>query len=533
MTDHGSTISINSSDIAAAAAIPDPTGSTEPGDLNAQLIGTDVWTDQMVADAGIPIHDVPFVSVGGGIGSFVMADFLRIAGMPANQMRVLTNLDVPWQTYEYLTKVSQIPRPERLRSDSQSMPDNIWGFPSFAFREAWKEKKIDPIYNVCTEPILRDYYTPRAGHVFETMEAEAHRIGYWDMVSKGQVRMVRRRYGGGYFTILTPPQGTSPTKRVAFRSTYVHVAVGYPGVAFLPDLQEYRSKYDDYVRVVNSYEPHEHVYEELKRRPGVVVIRGNGIVASRVLQRLIDDRDREGLQTQILHLFRTYRTESFGPSIFLRRKARNGWIYQGFNWPKSAWGGANKFRFEKLEGEDRAAWYKTLAGTTTPNRKDWQEQLKRGTAEGWYRTYTGTVDSVVPGPDGTVITKVKAKDGSLLEVPAHFIIDATGLEANIREHRLFADLLDHSGAGLNPLGRLDVERHFEIRGTQSAPGTMYAVGTMTLGGYFAGVDTFLGLQYAALRILDDLAARGFVKKIGPFRSMSQWWRWARHKPLAN
>ena len=62
---------------------------------------------------------------------------------------------------------------------------------------------------------------------------------------------------------------------------------------------------------------------------------------------------------------------------------------------------------------------------------------------------------------------------------------------------------------------------------------MYAVGTMTLGGYFAGVDTFLGLQYSALRIMDDLAKRGFVKKMGPFRSTAQWWRWARHKPLAN
>ncbi len=252
------------------------------------------------------------------------------------------------------------------------MPDNIWGFPSYAFREAWTDKTIAPVVNVCTEPILNDYWTPRAGQVFESMEREAARIGYWGMVSQGQVRMVRRRYGGGYFSILTPPQGTTPTKRVAFRSTYVHLAVGYPGVAFLPDLQAYRSTYDDYVRVVNSYEPHEHVYEELRRRPGVVVIRGNGIVASRVLQRLIDDRDKYGLQTQILHLFRTYRTESFGPNIFERRKARNGWIYQGFNWPKSAWGGGSKKKFETLEGEARAEYYKRLAGTTTPARKDWK-----------------------------------------------------------------------------------------------------------------------------------------------------------------
>ncbi|WCO67144.1 hypothetical protein PO878_00205 [Iamia majanohamensis] len=529
MTDHGSTISINSSTL--AEAVPDPSGQGEPGDLNDALIATDIWTDQMLADAGIPVYDVPLVSVGGGIGSFILADFLRIAGMPANQMRILTNLDVPWQTYEYLTRMSQIPRGERLRSDSQSMPDNIWGFPSYAFREAWTDKTIAPVANVLTEPILNDYWTPRAGQVFESMEREAARIGYWGMVSQGQVRMTRRRYGGGYFTILTPPAGTTTTKRVAFRSTYVHLCVGYPGVAFLPDLQQYRSTYDDYVRVVNSYEPHEHVYEELKRRPGLVMIRGNGIVASRVLQRLIDDRDAYGLQTQILHLFRTYRTESFGRSIFERRVARNGWIYQGFNWPKSAWGGANKRKFEKLEGEQRAEFYKRLAGTTTPARKDWKEQLARGRREGWYRTYIGTVDTVVPGDDGTIVTRVQAKDGSILEVPAHFIIDATGLEANIREHRLFADLLDHSGAQLNPLGRLDVERHFEIRGTQSGVGTAYAMGSMTLGAYFAGVDTFLGLQYSSLRIADDLAKRGFVKKIGVGRSTSQWWRWARHKPL--
>ena len=66
---------------------------------------------------------------------------------------------------------------------------------------------------------------------------------------------------------------------MAYRSTYVHISVGYPGVKFLPDLQEYRNTYDDYVRVVNAYEPHEHVYEELKRRPGLVMVRGGGITS--------------------------------------------------------------------------------------------------------------------------------------------------------------------------------------------------------------------------------------------------------------
>ena len=107
----------------------------------------------------------------------------------------------------------------------------------------------------------------------------------------------------------------------------------------------------------------------------------------------------------------------------------------------------------------------------------------------------------------------------MVEVAADFVIDCTGLEADIAEHRVLADLLEHSGAGRNPLGRLDVERTFELRGSASGPGVMYASGATTLGGYFPGVDTFLGLQVAAQEIADDLARRGFCRRIGTFRSI--------------
>jgi hypothetical protein len=511
---------------AAAEAAP------MPGDLNDQLVATSLWTDQMVADAGIPVVDVPIVSVGGGIGSFVLADYLRIAGLPPEQFKALGALDNPWDTYEYLTRCSQIPRPERLRSDSGSCPDNIWGFPSYALREAMAApgivKKLDPLYNVATEPIVTNYFTPRAGQVFEALAVEARRIGYDQMHAKGIVRMVRKRHGGGYFTILTPPAGTSATKRVAYRSTYVHVAVGYPGLRFLPDLQEYRTTHQDYHRVVNAYEPHEHVYEELAAKPGTVMVRGAGIVASRILQRLCDDRAK-GSQIQIIHLFRTYVDSAHGPSIFLRRPGGNGWAYQGFNYPKSCWGGQYKHNLERWPDEKRSQLWDVMGGTTTPHRKLWKNQLKKGRSEGWYREMIGTVDSVTPGADGTVVSRINTDQGTY-EVPANYIIDATGLEADITEHRVLADLLEHSGVGRNIKGKLDVERHFEIRGAGSAPGKMYASGSATLGAYFAVVDSFLGLQYAALRIADDLADQGFVPRITVGKSISGWRRW--HKKTA-
>jgi hypothetical protein len=215
------------------------TPPTTPGDLSQDLLHTSQWTDTMVAIAGIPVVDVPFITVGGGIGSFVTVDYLRIYGVPTTQMRVLSNIDYPWQTYEYLTRCSQIPKTERIRSDSSSRPDNIWGFPSYALEETWKDKSLGHLFNILTEPILNDYWTPRAGTVFGNLDRERRRIGYDEMLVKGNVRMVRKRVGGGYFTILTPPPGATPTKRIAFRSRYVHLAIGYPGLKFLPDLQAF------------------------------------------------------------------------------------------------------------------------------------------------------------------------------------------------------------------------------------------------------------------------------------------------------
>ena len=510
--------------IEAAPAAP------TPGDLNDELIRTDIWSDEMLFRAGIPVIDVPFVSCGGGMGSFVLSTYLRVAGVDTNSIRVLSNLEYPWQTYEYLTKVSQIPRPERLRSDSQGMPDCLWGFPSYALRESRKEKTLKPILNVLTEPVLADYWTPRAGTVFTGLEKEMARIRYKEMLVMGQVRMVRRRNGGGYFTILTPPPGSTATRRVAYRSQYVHLAIGYPGLKFLDDLQEYRTKYKDYARTVNAYEPHEHIYEGLLAKPGTVLVRGGGIVASRVLQRLMDDREKKGAQTTILHLFRTYYSGRHNKWGLAKRRGAYGFAFQGFNAPKSAWGGQHIQQMLKLEGEARKHLYELTGGAHTPYRKYWLDQMKRGRDAGWYQTFQGEVVDVHPGGKG-VVTTIKQKNGSTATLEADIILDCTGLEADIREHRIYADLLDHSGAGRNPIGRLDVSPAFEARGCQSGNGKIYASGSATYGGYFQGVDTFLGLQLTAQRITDDLAKQGFGQRIGVGRSLSNWLKWIRRKQI--
>ena len=136
-------------------------------------------------------------------------------------------------------------------------------------------------------------------------------------------------------------------------------------------------------------------------------------------------------------------------------------------------------------------------------------------------TYSSTVvqDPVFPLAD-------RATD----VLAAAYVLDATGLQADVTTHPLYADLIARSGARRNPKGRLAVEPTFEIVGTRSGSGRMYAAGAMTLGGAYAGVDSFLGLQYAALQAADDMADLGALPRIGPWRSARGWCAWALGRP---
>lgn len=489
-----------------------------------------MWTDEMVAAAGIPMYDAPFVSIGGGMGSFVTVDYLRVAGgVPASDVRVLSNLSHPWQTYEHLTRVSQLPRDKRIRSDSSSRPDNLWGFPSYAMQEAVRDRTLKPLWQVLLEPVFADFYTPVLDQVLTSIEREGRRIRWWDMLVQGEAMVVRRRVGGGYFSVHSPYGGDGSDNPIAFRSRDVHVAVGYSGLRFLPDMQAFRAKLNDFHHVVNGYEDHEHVYEALRRRPGTVLVRGGGIVSSAVLHRLIEDRLHNGAQTRIVHLFRTYYAGSHGPHAWSRRRGRNGFAYQGFNYPKSAWGGQLKARMRRLEGNDRVRLYDEIGGTTTARRQHWQRGLREAERGGWYRTMAGKIANLELSGSGLVAT-IGMPEGNL-NVDVDYVIDCTGLDGDVAEHQVLGDLLRHSGATRNPLGRLDVEPSFQLRGADSGFGRMYVTGAASFGGYFPGVDTFLGLQISAQEVIDDIARRGYADRMGPLSSMARWLKWATNRQI--
>ncbi|MEZ5816161.1 MAG: FHA domain-containing protein [Hyphomicrobiaceae bacterium] len=494
--------------------------------------------------------ETEYLAIGGGCGSFCWVDHLRIYGVPAASIRVLGVAPdkSPYAKWGRLCRVSQIPIHERIRSNSISTPDNIWGFPGYASREFVRDVVhgrlvgFKHILQVFGEPVLTESYTPKLGDVFTSFDQEAKRIGWDEMWVYGQVLGIRKTDDDRYVVAYRVPNefapGASRADRERFMvARYLHLATGYPASNFLPDLQEFKRAYPDVSAVVNAYEEHDDVYRALEQKGGTVLIRGRGIVASRVIQRIFEAREKN-TNIRILHLNRSAVTEGAKYDL-ARRPVRADVQQQPFNWPKSAWGGTLRKRLEEATPEQRAELMKTWGGTTTADRDDWNRIIEQGNREGWLKSFYGTVQSMTY-QDGQVVTRIEGREKfqESVDLVADYVVDCTGLVARLDETPLLADLtrvydlarnkVSAGGAPESSLAGLSVTNAFEVSGLRNGRGHVWASGVVTANGPYAAVDSFLGLQYAALRSVDQLSALKApgVTRMGPFRSFRQWLRWS-------
>lgn len=479
-------------------------------------------------------QETTFASIGGGIGSFTFVDTLRIAGVPSEQIQVIGKGEPqPYGRYRLICKNSQIPDHERLRSGSDSCPDNIWGFPGYALREAWREffskgranHTLRMLWQVFAEPAFADTYTPKSGDVFAAMEREAQRIGWYSVWSRGQVQAIRKTTDERYVIAYIDPLSNSREYKYLV-TQYLHLSTGYTSVRFLDDLQAYRKETGDTQSIVNAYEPHDQVYHHLEKNGGTVIVRGEGIVASRIIQRLYEAR-RINKAIKIIHLVRSEKTS---PHQYrqARRYRENGWEFQPYNWPKGTWGGDMRTLLESASPIDRAQLLRDWGGTTTANRKDWRFIVESGIKELWYERKVGTVKAIEADEQGGLTLHIERRNYEGKEsLKASYIIDATGLIAKPKEDPLIGDLVNTYGLPLNPIDGLHVANDFELERMRNGKGRIYIIGVMTLGGPYAPVDTFLGLQYASQRVVEALAYHGAgkVSYIEGIRSVSQWLKW--------
>ncbi|GAA6624044.1 FHA domain-containing protein [Scytonema sp. NUACC26] len=514
--------------------LPDPTlPASQPVTPLGSNFPPSVFQEELVPvqalhATGLPVTESDYLAVGAGLGSYIWIDLLRMSGVRSENITALGLEKEPYARYKRLCMNSQIPLHERLRSNSDSCPDNIWGWPSYALREAWhdfSQGKLDRafryLWQVFNEPTFAETYTPRAGNVFNSIDREAKRIG-WDKIYRyGRIRAIRKTDDGRYCVAYSQGHGSH-----AFHvARFLHLATGYPAIQFLPDLQAYREKYQDFKSVVNAYEEHSHIYEQLEKQGGKVLLRGRGIVASRIVQRIYEAH-RHNRNITVLHLMRSPKPKG-NKYEKAQRLVKNHYEYQPFNWPKACWGGELRALLEKASPEERQRLLADWGGTTTADRLDWQHITEEGLREGWYKIEFGKVEKVERDAQNRPVTYIQEKGFGQITLEADFIVDATGLDAKVQVNPLLADLVKHYNLPLNHLGRLSVANNFEVVEMRNGKGQIYAAGAITLGGPYAAVDSFLGLQYACLCAVDSLAAARApnVKRLNVISSFSNWLKW--------
>lgn len=543
-----------------AAAAPAPRGQSIEVALNPtsapleMRFPRNVFRSEIVSASEIKSSEYfagefTYLTVGGGLGSFAWGNHLRIFGIGTGSIRAIGDDVIPYANYQRLCRNSQIPPHERLRSNSVSTPDNIWGFPGYASREMWRDLKefrfggLKYIFQVFGEASLAQSYTPRSGDVFKAIDAEAQRIGWKEMFVAGRVLGIRKTDDERYAVAYRVPedQARAGSRERIMIGKYLHISTGYPATRFTDDLQAFKARFPEEARVFNAYEQHEVVYRNIESepKPAIVVVRGRGIVASRIIQRLFEARQKNP-HIKIVHQMRN----PVGRNEGYRYKRAQRYVYnhienQAFNWPKACWGGELLRETERASPEERIKIYDSIGGTTTADRRDWRNIIQLGLGDGWYQPVFGHFESLelVKTDQGSKIhMKLQGQRGQPgTDVTADYIVDCTGLIGDITHSPCLRDLVETYRLPRNPtslgpkpaFGGIAVTPDFEITAFRNGTGRAYGAGQIVGRGPQPVVDSFLGLQYAALRSVDHLAVIGapHVSLFGPLRSITQWMRW--------
>ncbi len=506
------------------------------GPITPAMADACVWDDAMVAASSAPTRDVAFVTIGGGMGSFAVADMLRIAGAPASDIEVIGPFKEPYGCLKLLLDNSQVPEGERIRSGSSDRMDNVWGWPGYSLEEAVAEHNPAGIWHSVTEPVLSEYMTPRGTQVYRAVDREAARISWADMFTVGRVPFIRKRREGGYFVVVVPPGDATLAAAEIRRARYVHLSVGFSAAHALEDLANYSDPSAGPPHAVNVYEPHEHVYQALAGTPGSLLLRGAASSSLQVIQRVARDRRERGAQTELYQLFRNYVPHSAGRPWW-RLPGGGGFSYQAFTFAKGSYGGQLQRRYRSLTSdEERARFVTTLANTAVPPRSLWKRDISRARKEGWYHVIQGSAGGLTPLPDGRVRATIACDDGSTQTLDVDYVVDATGAEHATFDHEILTDLVTCSGAEINAIEKLAINPAFEVGGTRNtfsdgSGGRLYATGVAVLGNpYVVPMYSFWALQYSAWKTSEDLARQGFCAHMGPVRSTTGWLRRMSHRP---
>ena len=314
------------------------------------------------------------------------------------------------------------------------------------------------------------------------MERETDRIGYPEMLRQGPGPDGAPADGRRLLHDPDAARGRHP-RPSAWRSAaaYVHVAIGYPGLKFLPDLQRLPRELP---RLRQRRQRLRAARAHLRAAAAAAGHRGDPRRRHRRLARAAAADRRpgrgSGLQTQIVHVFRTYVTGSHGPNICAcAARAATAGPTRASTTRSRCGAASSRPRCASSKARSGPTLYKLMGGTNTPKRRRWQAQMQAGP-----RRRAGTAplpgevdDDASPARQRHRQVQLKTATGPVAGAGRLSSSTAPGWRPTSASTGCSPTCSTTAGRAATRCGRLDVERNFEVLGTRSEPGTLYASGT--------------------------------------------------------
>lgn len=470
-------------------------------------------SDEQLAATGIPVTGTTLATIGGGLGSFALVDRLRIAGVPAGDIAVVGEATSPGAAFFARCAALGLDDASRLRSGSAARIDNLWGFPGYAGHEARRTRSLRPLTRLLLDGVQGAGYRPSVGVVRDALDREAERIGWSAMTTGTRAEYLFKRDGGGYFVVCRERD-----ELVALRCDHVHLALGSPGARVTPEVAAYREGSPDSTRLTTAYDDNDAALATIARRGGHVIVRGAGEAALQLLGRIADARRHHGRDIHVWHVVRSWPDGSSG------RTERLGFRHQPLDFPRSAYTGSLRDEVAALDEDDRLEAIGQLGVATVRPHPRGHDPLADARGDGWYDAVVGEVRSITD-KGRRIAAVVRLQNGERMTVEGDHFFDAVGLDTDTTAHPLVADLVAFSPVTTNALGGLRVDEQWAVDGGDSGEGRMFATGSTARGARLGPVDSFLGLQQAALSIADTLAAAGVGHPLTPLRSARGWFQW--------
>lgn len=488
------------------------------------LLQHQIIDEELIAQLDCNVIHKKYCTVGGGLGSFAWVDLLVNIGIKSSQIAVISDQNHPAQKFIQYCNNSNIDMEDRLRSDSGSTIDNIWGVPSYGVRELYQQLKevnignaARIIFKLLSEPVLAEPYTPTLKLMVDGINKEAERIGWKQMLISHKAYHIRKT-NKNRFLIASRDINSKPIVIVA---NYLYLSTGYNQPNYTKQYKHYHQDHD-HDRYINIYDGCEEVTKQLRLHGGIIIIRGRGISASRLIENLSLNCNPQ--EIKILHFMRR-KIEKASAHDEINRTLEHNWEYQHFNFPKSAFGGDIKQLLKVSNQEQRIELIRKLGGITSADRKHWRDLIKRGLKEGWYRIVYDDIESVNSTNRNLEVTGIKGQ-----KYKVNFIIESTGLDSNIHHNFLYRDLLNTYELETTELNSLRVSKNFLIPKLSNSHALAFCVGVNSLGGYFAPVDSFAGLQYAALKSVELISRKEKLTELSGLKSLRAWIHWILDKP---